>query len=197
MNFLKTIWLKSAFLFEPVQDIFNGNFWDVFAKKFRKYTEGRVLDLGCGTAEFRKHISPKSYLGLDVNKPYIVLNKNNFLDKKTHFEVFDIAKYKPWGKFDSAFLVSVAHHLSDRQLESVCSNVKKLEIKYLVIADGYPIWPFKKVLIYLDSFLGGGDYFRNENQVAKIATKQMKLIDKGNFSARRSLYTYPYVVLRK
>lgn len=196
MNVFKKLWLRSAFLFEPVQDIFNGDFWKVFVRRFKKYTTGRIVDLGCGTGEFIRLTNPKKYLGIDINRPYIELDTKNYGKKNIAFELGDITKLSPKEKYDTAFLISVAHHLSDFQLGKVCANLKRMRVKNFIICDGYPIWPFKKILMWLDSYLGGGDYFRDEEMVARVASKHFKVIEKGNFRAKSSLYTYPYVVLR-
>jgi len=197
MNIFKTIWLKSAFLFEPVQDVFNGNFWQVFVRRFKNYTRESVLDLGCGTGELAKLIKPKKYLGIDINRPYVELNRKNIGRKNFIFQQGDITKLTPKEKYESAFLISVAHHLSDKQLGKVLANLKRIGVKNVIVCDGYPVWPFKRILIWLDGYLGGGHYFRLEDRVEAVTGKYYKVVEKGNFKAKASLYTYPYVILKK
>ena len=196
MELLSEIWLKMAFLFDPVQKIFNGDFWSEFKKHFRKYLSGNILDLACGTGEMRKYIKPKKYCGIDINSEYIKLCRKNYSFPNTKFELGDIMDLKIRENFDTCFFVSAAHHFSDKQLIKLSNSVKKLSIKYFIVVDGYPFGILAPLLIWLDDKLGGGPYFRTVNQLEKIFQNRLKVIKKGEFDAVNSLYRYPYLILR-
>ena len=104
-------------LFDPVQALFNGNFWKVFEEKFKNYTNGRVLDMACGTGELRRHITPKEYVDIDINPSYIDYNNANIKTTKTKFLLMDASKNLPAQKFDTVFLISALHQ------EAIYSNI--------------------------------------------------------------------------
>ena len=56
--------------------------------------------------------------------------------------------------------------------------------------------PFTQILWWLDAKLAGGDYFRTQNEAARLASPYLKIIDKGLFQAKRSFYSYPYVIMK-
>lgn len=195
MNIISSTWLKLAFLFDPVQKIFNGNFWQVFTEKFENFTKKDVVDLACGTGELRKHINPNNYLGIDINKNYINFVHKRFKHyKNTKFIQANITNYALKKRY-VAFLISAAHHLSEKQIEKLCYLIKDSGIKYFIIIDGLPITPFKIVLCWLDSFFGGGDYMRSEKELVDLLSKYFKIIDHGTFKAKYSFYNYPYLIM--
>ena len=193
---IPSIWLKMAFLFDPIQVFFNGNFWQIFEKKFAKFANGKaVIDLACGTGELKKYIKCEEYLGIDLNHAYISFAKHKFQNVKVNFLTGDITKFTIPKNFDTAFLVSVAHHLSSHNLDLVCRQIKRSRIETVIIVDGYPYNLFSGILSWLDRVLGGGKYLRNERDLAKTLSKNLKVERIGSFKAERSFYYYPYVIL--
>jgi len=184
-----------AFLFDPVQRIFNGDFWPVFNNHFRAYLKGRIIDMACGTGEMRKYIKPKTYLGIDINPEYVKRARKNYPFPNTRYEVGNILNLKLSGQYDCAFLISAAHHLSDGNLLKLCESLKGVRVKYFVLVDGYPIGLFKGLLAWLDDKLGGGAYFRSLGEIKYQIEKEFKILKSGEFSARASLYRYPYVII--
>ena len=194
MNVVSKAWQSSTHLFDPVQYFFNGNFWEVFCRRFSRYTNGKVIDLACGTGEMRNWIKPESYLGVDLNRSYIRYAKKRYAKKDTDFLVGDITKVKLNKRLSTAFIVSAVHHLSDKQLKDTFKNLKRQGIRNIVIVDGYPRWPFTTVLSWLDAVLAGGKYFRKENEIASLVKTFYKVKSKGKFFAKRSFYFYPFVI---
>ena len=193
---LSKLWLAYAPFFNPVQDCFNGDFWIVFEKKFGKFGNNqKVIDLASGTGELRNHINPKKYIGIDLNKYYILYARSNFKDTKDLFLIGDITKYDLPKNFDTAFLISAAHHLSDHSLGKLSKRIKKCGVKNLIVIDGNPRGMLSGILSWLDRVLGGGKYFRSEREIAKILSKDLEVETIGRFKARRSFYDYPYVYL--
>lgn len=194
MNILSNLWLSLGPLFDPVQYFFNGSFWEVFCKKFDKYTRGEVIDLACGTGEMRKWVKSTKYLGIDMNASYIQYAKERFTEKNTKFINGDITKANLKGSGSTALIISAVHHLSDKQLTDTFKNLKKHKIKNLVIVDGYPQGPLSGVLAWLDAVLAGGEYFRKEDEISKLVKPHYKIKEKGRFFAKRSFYFYPFVI---
>lgn len=194
MNIASKIWLKNAWLYDPVQKFFNGNFWEIFSGKFSHLLEGNVIDLACGTGEMRKFITPKTYFGIDSNPEYIIRARKNYPYKNTRFEEGNILKLQMKSQYDCVFLVSAAHHLTDKELLELCGSLKKTGVKCFVLTDGYPIGMFKTVLAWLDKTLGGGEYFRSTEQIEAILQKKFHIQKSGEFGALHSFYRYPFVV---
>lgn len=191
---ISTLWKNASSVFEPVQYLFNGNFWKEFQKKFGKFEGKAILDLACGTGELVDYITPKFYLGIDFNKSYINFAQKNRGNKHISFLHGDITSFSTERKFECALLISAAHHLSDQQLEDVAKAVKRQGVKKLVVIDGYPIGPFKEILKWLDSFLAGGNFFRSEHELADVLKRHFRIKESGNFTANGSTYNYPYVI---
>lgn len=196
LSFVSKLWLNLAILFDPIQYFFNKKFWNIFRHKFGKYTNLTILDLACGTGEISDFISPKKYLGVDINKAYIHYAISKRASSNTHFQVGDITKIRLNKKYEIAFLISAAHHLSDDQIHTLCRNLKKNKIPLLLLVDGYPIGIFNRILEILDSFLAGGDYFRNQNEITKLLKQHGKILKKGTFTVVDSYYIYPYALLK-
>lgn len=192
-NNFSSLWLRSALLFDPVQYFFNGNFWEEFLVHFGKYTVGSVVDLACGTGELRKHISPKNYLGIDFNPDFISYANKIIRLPKTKFEVGDIIKNKIKDNPDTVFFISAAHHLSDEEIIKLSQIIKASKIKKFILIDGLPRI-FSTVLSYLDSELSGGKYFRGPEELVNLIKPYLTIIESGEFTARFSFYTYPYLV---
>lgn len=196
MNFLSKLWLSAASMFEPVQYLFNGNFWKVFVKKLGKFENKRVLDLACGTGEINKFINPSKYLGIDINNFYISYAKKRFKNKRISFQLGNITEINILEKFDAAFLISAAHHLSDDQLSILIETVKRNKLKSLIIIDALPKGFLAQILKWLDANLGGGKYFRALEEITKLCSnKRYKITDKGYFEARGSFYIYYYLII--
>lgn len=192
-NKISEIWLNSVPFFDPIQRMFNGNFWQITSKRFIKYTTGQVLDLACGTGEFSDFINPKTYLGIDFNKNYVEFARKKRSARNRRFIVQDLASLKMSGTYDTAFIISAAHHFSDGLFANICQKLRDYRIKNLVVIDGWPTH-LSRLLRFLDSKLGGGHYFRNENELSRIISPYYRAIEKGSFNANQSFYRYPYVI---
>ena len=193
MNFLSKLWLSAATLFEPVQYLFNGNFWNVFAKKFGTFKNVKLIDLACGTGEINRYIKPKKYLGVDFNKFYISFALKKFGKSNIEFIISDIANFKATNRYDTALLISAAHHLNDKQIVKVCRNLKQNKVKNFLIIDALPQGWLSKALEWLDANLGGGEYFRSLSDMEKLVSKEYRIKRKGLFRADKSFYLYYYL----
>ncbi len=191
---LSAWWLKSAPVFDPVQYIFNGNFWHEFLAKFGPYTDGNVVDLACGTGELRRHIFPQKYLGIDFNPDFIAHAQKMIRLPNTQFAVGDITKNKIKGDSDTVFFISAAHHLDDGQMTQLSRNLKQSKVRKLILVDGRPRGIFSVPLSYLDAKLGGGKYFRSPEELVVLVKPHLKIVKSGEFTAGFSFYSYPYLV---
>lgn len=192
-NNFSSLWLKSASLFDPVQYLLNGNFWEEFLVRFGKYSDGSVVDLACGTGELRKHISPKNYLGIDFNPDFISHANKIIRLPKTKFEVGDITKNKIKDNPDTVFFISAAHHLSDGEIVKLSQIIKASKTKKFILVDGRPR-VFASLLRYLDGELGGGKHFRGPEELVALVESFFTINESGEFSAKLSFFTYPYLV---
>lgn len=196
MNIFASLWIQSSTSFEPVQKLFNHSFWIIFEKKFSNYALNKtVLDLACGTGELSRHISPQKYLGLDFNPNYIKHSNQTKQNQKLKFLEHDIITKPLPKKYNTAFLISAAHHLSDSDFKKLISNIKNSEIKTVIIIDGYPKKYLSPPLKFLDSFLAGGKYFRTLSQIKKLINNDFSVIELGVFTSKLSAYEYPYLIL--
>lgn len=191
---LKHLWLNSAKLFDPIQHFFNGNFWEITTKKFAHLLRGSIIDLACGTGELINYIDPKQYLGIDINSEYIAFAKKHREKKNRRFIVGDITQIKIGAKIDTAFFISAAHHMNDLQVTLLCKQIMASHIKKFILVDGRPVGPFSGLLKLLDAILGGGKYFRGPEDLVALARPYFNIVESGEFSAKRSFYTYPYFI---
>lgn len=194
---ISKLWLKMSYVFDPVQRAFNGNFWCCFQKKFQHFGQGKIVDLACGTGELKKYIDPEKYLGVDINISHNQFARKRFQkNKNIKFIRADITSFHIPKEYDTAFFISAAHHLSDQQIEAFCQNIKKSQIKQLILVDGIPTGIFSNLLRWADAFLAGGEYFRDEGQLVKILEKHFTIKEHGTFLVNFSFYRYPYAVAK-
>lgn len=197
MNIITRIWLQSSSIFNPIQKLFNHSFWTIFEKKFSKYaTNKSVLDLACGTGELINHISPQKYLGLDINNNYINYASNNHTQPKQSFRLQNITTHLLPDGYQTAFFISAAHHLSNKDFKKLIKNIERSDIQTLIIIDGYPKKYLNFPLKPLDSFLAGGKYFRSLNQIKNLVDGNLLMIDSGVFTSKLSAYYYPYIIYK-
>ena len=79
----------------------------------------RVLDVGCGPGTNTPLFTHTDYLGIDINKDYIVHARRKY---KRPFVAADVTKYKDTpGTFDFILINSFLHHLNDVDSKRVLS----------------------------------------------------------------------------
>jgi len=193
---VEKLWLLLPQLFDPVQNFFNGNYYDVLTEKLKEYPQARMLDLGCGVGSMLQIFNPKVYVGVDINPTFIKLASRKYEKRqKTTFVCEDALTFVPKEKFDLVIASSFIHHLSDNQLKQMLTHVRnKIDFKYLVINDGKPketMW--KPLLLWLD----GGANFRDVEVVEPFLKEGYEVVEKGKLSANRPWYYYPYLVAKK
>lgn len=200
MSIFSDFWLSQANYFDKVQGFFNKGFWQVFLIRFGDFKGKVVLDLACGTGELSDCISPKKYLGIDINPSYIRYAKKNRQKENVQFALEDITKYQTTEKIDCAFLISAAHHLSDSQLKKTTKNLLNSKVSKFIIVDGFPIGLPAPILRMLDDKLGGGKYFRSIDRLKEVLldgnlVSKVKLEMSGEFTSKSRYYKYIFLVL--
>jgi SAM-dependent methyltransferase len=99
-------------------------------------TEGRrcrVLDIGCGPGTQVRRFMDAEYYGFDFNEQNIRMAAKKYEGYPNlrffHADVsayFNSENFGESDRFDLAFMLSVLHHLSDGEIASCISSVKKL-----------------------------------------------------------------------
>ena len=76
-------------------------------------TQDRVLDCGCGPAQYRNLIKCSKYVGIDFNEKYIARAIKKY--PKDNFYLSDISTFgfEKSEKFSHIFLIGLLHHLND------------------------------------------------------------------------------------
>lgn len=186
--------LNNPFVYNLVQLGLGMDFYSVAAKKIKTAKAKSILEIGCGTGELLKFMSPKNYLGLDINGEYLRKAETAFGCKNIKFQEADATNLpKINGKFDLVLLVNFIHHLNDKELEKVLKGVKKnVNYKKFILIDGKPnAGPFTKLLE--DGDLGNN--FRSLQEIEKFVSKHFLV--KESFYLKRIYwpYIYPFLIL--
>ena len=100
---------------------------------FKKYSIGRILDVGCGDFNWMKEVVPHVgfYLGIDVVTDLIDKNNElyktyNIIFKEGDIQDIDLSEYD----FDAVFFCDVLVHLPYANIKEILSKVSK-HIKYV------------------------------------------------------------------
>ncbi|RIL07467.1 MAG: hypothetical protein DCC71_02780 [Proteobacteria bacterium] len=97
----------------------------------------RVLDLGCGTAEYAELFDPARYLGVDIHPGYVRFAQRRL--PRHRFLVADVCQWKPDEEpFDLVLVHGVLHHLDDARAQAFLHTARSLVRpggKLLVIED--------------------------------------------------------------
>jgi SAM-dependent methyltransferase len=85
----------------------------------------RVLDLGCGTAEYADLFDPAGYAGVDIHPGYI-----EFAQRRRPSHRFVVADVRTWAgdeqRFDLVMVNGVLHHLDDAAAVEFLQTAKRL-----------------------------------------------------------------------
>lgn len=89
----------------------------------------KIIDIGCGEGNYAKYVSQKGFdvLGIDFSKRAIQSAKKSSSLTNLHFKVmsaFDLSKLNK--RFDSAYEVSLFHHISPHQRKKYVEEVSKI-----------------------------------------------------------------------
>ena len=134
-----------------------------------------VLDYGCGVGFFCKIFNKKRYLGLEINRKFLLrakkINKGyKFLELKDK----KVTKFK--NKINAAFMNNVLHHMSDNQINLALQFLKKNSKKNTKLLIIEPLFP--KKFFSLQFFLKAldiGNFMRRKEEYVKVL-KRVKIL---------------------
>jgi len=120
--------LSNTFFYSLVQKVMSGtSFRKKIVKKYITKHNVKVLDIGCGPAEILDTLPKIKYYGFDINPIYINSAKKKYENKGKFFcKKFTNKNTKYLPKFDHVLLLGVLHHLSDKEINTLMPNIKKV-----------------------------------------------------------------------
>jgi SAM-dependent methyltransferase len=92
----------------------------------RQKPRPRVLDLGCGTGLFKKHVPDCEYTGIDNNPAYIDYARKRLQGLFILGDIFDLQGHVAGRIFDFAVINGVLHHLEDALLVRLLATLPRL-----------------------------------------------------------------------
>ncbi len=123
----------------------------------------RILDLGCGTGLFKKHMPDCEYTGIDNSPAYIEYARKRLQGRFILGDIFDLQGHLGGSTFDFAVINGLLHHLDDALLLRLLGTLPALLAPggRIIVADH--IWsdalnPVNKFLVRYDR----GAYSRSE-----------------------------------
>ena len=151
--------LSNTLFYSLVQRVMSAtSFREKIIKKYITKNNVKVLDVGCGPAEILDILPKIQYYGFDINPVYINSAKKKYENRGKFFcKKFTIKDTKYLPKFDHILLLGVLHHLSDKEINKLIPNIKKVLKK-------------KGNIITLDNI-----FINNQNFIAKFLIQ----MDKG------------------
>ena len=120
--------LSNTFFYSLVQRVMSGtSFRKKIVKKYITKHNVKVLDIGCGPAEILDTLPKIKYYGFDINPIYINSAKKKYENKGKFFcKKFTNKNTKYLPKFDHVLLLGILHHLSDKEINTLMPNIKKV-----------------------------------------------------------------------
>ncbi len=127
--------LSSPHVYNALQNLLSG---PARRRKFHREIlempeKGRVLDIGCGTANGLACLSPAiEYVGFDASAPYIEYARRKYADRSAEFhqEIVEKADLSRLGRFDVVIATGILHHLNDE------AAIRLFELAQMALADG-------------------------------------------------------------
>ena len=160
--------LSNTFFYSLVQRIMSAtSFREKIVTKYITKHNVKVLDVGCGPAQILDALPKINYYGYDINPIYIKSAKKKYEGKGKFFcRQFTSKDIKNLPKFDHILLLGILHHLSDKEINILMKNIKKVLKR-------------KGNIITLDNI-----FTKNQNFIAKFLIE----MDKGNNVRSKSGY---------
>ena len=183
-------WEKFPRVYDWIQILATGGFLYKVSKELTFLNGQSVIDVGCGTGTLLDYLTPKDYLGVDVNPDFIKLAQEKY--PTYEFKVLDMIKEKfPKKNFQYIFIMNVLHHLGDDKILQMFAKIKKRQgFQELVIVESKPKNFLGKILGNFDA----GRNFREYNDLLKIIKEDYKI--KKTKIIRAPFGTYEYLLVR-
>lgn len=183
--------LDRPFFFNSIRRVIAGdqhNTKAFISETLKKYNVKSVLDIGCGTGDFSV-CTPKGaqYTGADLNDRYIQYASQLYDSKNKTWITQDVTEKSFYAgrKYDAVLFISMVHHLSNRELETMLPVIKKMTRKVIVIADIIPEPPgvLRKLMVKLDQ----GKYIRPPEDKITIIEKYGKIVHTEHIPSRLAI----------
>lgn len=192
---------KKEFLFiflkELLIKILTFDYWfvkKIIKKEFRLERKEKILDIGCGTGTLTPLFSSQHYLGVDINPQLIAFAKKNY---QQQFKVMDATNLRlPANSFDQAVIIGVLHHLSDKNFEKACQQMKKVLKKngQALIIEAIPSLYRFNLLNRLFRSLDAGKEIRVLKDYQKTFSKYFKI--SKSYPQPGGLFDYAVLLLK-
>ncbi len=157
-------------------------------------TQGKTLDIACGTGEFCRFFNKESYLGIDLSEKYIKYARKKY---KYRFEVVDATKMDIRSEFDNILVCGVFHHLEDEAVLKILASAKRMikpEGKVLVIED-IPTRSRLNIIGKIVQHFDVGKFIRKHEQYGQLYQKELTIIK--NYKMRSGVSDYSVFVLQR
>ena len=183
--------LKKPIVYDIVQGLLNKKKCNdvVFTDFVDVQPSDRILDFGCGSARYRKHIPTQHYVGIDFNQAHIDNACELYPDDT--FICGNIVDYQQdLGQFDKILMMGVLHHLSDDEVKTVLSACKRFLKPGGKLYAVDPVYEQKQnpIAVLLNK-LDQGNHVRFADHYQQLATTAFTDI---KIEIRRDLLRLPY-----
>lgn len=146
-----------------------------------------VIEIGCGTGEFSKIVNG-DYVGVDIEKSYIDYANKKFSKKNKKFVLMNGEKLDFKDKsFDTSLILSVLHHLNDKDVFSILKEAKRVTKKRVILVD---LVPLKYNIIGKFFYaMDLGNYIRPLDQQLKLVSKVFKIKKVSKFRSGMNIHS--------
>lgn len=182
-------------IFITVRRILENNFKgekEIIRKELK--TQGKTLDIACGTGEFCTLFSKEGYLGIDLSEKYITYAKQHY---PYNFQVQDATKMNIHSEFDNILICGVFHHLSDQDVLTILESAKKMlkSDGTLLVMEDIPTRSNLNFIGKLVQHFDVGKFIRKQEEYGKLY--QQKFTISKNYMMRSGVNDYSVFVLKK
>jgi len=152
-----------------------------------------LLDVACGIGDYSVLAeSHNKYVGVDLNIRSIALAKKLYGAPNRKFKVMDVTKMSIDQKFDRAIVLAILHHLSDNEVITMLTSLKRLVKKRIVIMDAvYTRYHFINNFIYR---FDRGRYVRSLSDQTELVSKALKVLHVSTYFVRTLILKYSLIV---
>lgn len=190
---------SNTFFYSLSQKIMSGtSFRASIVRKYITRNNVNVLDIGCGPAEILNSLPRVNYFGYDISPIYINFAKKKYETSGSFYcKRFTNKEIKKLPKFDHVLLLGILHHLEDKEIKKLNSQIKKVLKKGGNIISVDPILEIKqnriaKFIIKKDR----GNNVRNKKGYLKNMKKSFKNIKSKIYHQSFIPYTW-FVMISK
>jgi SAM-dependent methyltransferase len=177
--------MKSGLVFNCIQELFSRAYSfatgaepyplrSLLSQEYEKLSPHRILDVGCGSGSFA--LSDHDYVGIDPNSNYVAYCRRH---RPGRFEQMSAEKLEfPDKTFDVVLCLSVAHHLSDASLRTVCSEIKRVLTDDGVFFFADPVRPIvrSRLVAALLEWFDEGRWFRQEEDYLNLLREEFSIV---------------------